>query len=118
MKGEPSTEALVERIAALASDRKAREVVSLDLRGISSATDFFVLASGGSDVHVKAIADFVIDELRKEGVRANHVEGFQSGRWVLVDYVDVVLHVFHSATRAFYQLEELWGDAERKEHSV
>jgi ribosome-associated protein len=54
--------------------------------------------------------------LRKEGVRANHVEGFQGGRWVLVDYVDVVLHVFHSATRAFYKLEELWGDAERKEY--
>ena len=116
MKGEPSPETLADRIAALASDRKARDVVSLDLRGISSATDFFVLASGGSDVHVKAIADFVIDELRKEGVRANHVEGFQSGRWVLVDYVDVVLHVFHSSTRAFYQLEELWGDAERKEY--
>jgi ribosome-associated protein len=116
VKGEPSPETLADRIAALASDRKARDVVSLDLRGISSATDFFVLASGGSDVHVKAIADFVIDELRKEGVRANHVEGFQSGRWVLVDYVDVVLHVFHSSTRAFYQLEELWGDAERKEY--
>ena len=74
---------------------------------------FFALPHG---VGSKAIADFVIDELRKEGVRANHVEGFQSGRWVLVDYVDVVLHVFHSSTRAFYQLEELWGDAERKEY--
>ncbi len=111
-----SPEALVGRISALAIDMKARDVVSLDLRGISSATDFFVLATGGSDVHVKAIADHLINELRREGVKANHVEGFQAGRWVLVDYVDVVVHIFHSSARDFYQLEELWGDAGRKEY--
>jgi ribosome-associated protein len=101
----------VGRAAELALDRKAEEVLALDLRGISSATDFFLLATGNSDIQVKAIADRIIDELKKEGVRPNHVEGLQGGRWVLIDYVDWVVHVFHPAAREFYQLEHLWGDA-------
>jgi ribosome-associated protein len=101
----------VGRAAELALDRKAEEVLALDLRGISSATDFFLLATGNSDIQVKAIADRIIDELKKEGVRPNHVEGLQGGRWVLIDYIDWVVHVFHPAAREFYQLEHLWGDA-------
>lgn len=108
---------VVERAAQLAIDRKALDVVSLDLRGLSSATDFFLLATGTSDVHVKSIADHIIDRLRAEGVRANHVEGLQGGRWVLIDYIDVVVHVLHASARDFYQLEELWGDAERKTYA-
>lgn len=111
---EPS--ALVERAGQLALERKALDVASLDLRGISSATDYFLLATGTSDTHVKSIADHIIDELRTEGVRANHVEGLQGGRWVLIDYIDVVVHVFQASVRDFYQLEELWGDAERTEY--
>jgi ribosome-associated protein len=106
---------IVERAAELALELKAQDVVSLDLAGISSATDYFLLATGTSDVHVKAIADHVLDALREEGVRPNHVEGLQGGHWVLLDYIDVVVHVFHSTTRQFYQLEELWGDAKRRE---
>ena len=87
----------------------------LDLRGISSATDFFVLASGNSDVQVKAIADHVLEELKKQGTRAAHVEGQRGGRWVLLDYIDFVVHVFHPQARSFYQLENLWGDAPRWE---
>lgn len=102
----------VARAGALTLERKAAEVVVLDLRGISSATDFFVVASGNSDIHVRAIADYVIDELKKEGVRPGHVEGKESGRWVLIDYIDFVVHVFHPTARSFYQLETLWGDAE------
>jgi len=101
----------VGRAAELALDRKAEGVLALDLRGISSATDFFLLATGNSDIQVKAIADRIIDELKKEGVRPNHVEGIQGGRWVLIDYVDWVVHVFHPEARDFYQLELLWGDA-------
>lgn len=108
--------AIVARAAQLALERKALDVVSLDLRGISTATDYFVIATGTSDVHVKSIADHIIDRLREEGVRANHVEGLQGGRWALIDYVDVVVHVFQSSVRDFYQLEELWGDAERTEY--
>lgn len=92
-------------------ERKARDVMVLDLKGISSATDYFLVATGGSDVQIKAIADHVIDELKKEGVRPEHVEGLRSGRWVLIDYIDWVVHVFHPTARDFYQLETLWGDA-------
>lgn len=103
----------VRRAAELAGEIKARDVVGLDLRGISSATDFFLIATGRSDVQVRAIAEHVVEELKKEGVRPLHVEGLQGGRWVLVDYIDFVVHVFHPQARDFYQLENLWGDASR-----
>ena len=101
----------VARAAELIVDRKALDVAILDLRGIASATDFFIIASGRSDTHVSAIADNMIDELKKDGVRPVGVEGLRTGRWVLVDYVDFVVHVFHPSAREFYQLERLWGDA-------
>jgi ribosome-associated protein len=96
-------------------ERKAAEVVALDLAGISTATDWFVVASGTSDVHVRAIADHVDDELRRSGIRPDHIEGREGGRWILLDYIDFVVHVFHPASREFYQLENLWGDAPRHE---
>jgi ribosome-associated protein len=101
----------VGRAAELALDRKALDVTLLDLRHLSTATDFFLIATGRSDTHVSAIADHIIDELKKEGVRPVGIEGMRGGRWVLVDYVDFVVHVFHPAAREFYQLERLWGDA-------
>ncbi len=105
----------VRRAAELALERKAHDVVSLDLRGISTATDYFVIAGGTSDVQVKAIAEHVLDELKKESVRPEHLEGLRGGRWVLLDYVDFVVHVLHPQARDFYQLENLWGDAPRWE---
>ena len=103
----------VQRAAGLALELKAHDVTVLDLRGISTATDHFLIASGTSDVQVKAIADHITNELKKEGVRPAHVEGLQTGRWVLLDYIDLVVHVFHPQAREFYQLENLWGDAPR-----
>ena len=103
----------VRRAVALTLERKAFDVAVLDLTGISTATDYFVIASGNSDVQVKAIADHVVDDLKKDGVRPQHVEGMSGGRWVLIDYIDFVVHVFHPQARAFYQLENLWGDAPR-----
>ncbi len=96
------------------SDRKAVDGVVLELRAISDATDQFVIVSGTSDTHVRAIAEHVLETLRAEGVRAHHVEGLTAGRWVLLDFVDFVVHVFHPALREFYQLERLWGDAPRR----
>lgn len=104
----------LERAAALALERKADDVVGLDLQGISTATDYFLLATGKSDIQVRAIAEHVIDELKKESLRPSHVEGLQEGRWILVDYFDFVVHVFHPSVREFYQLEALWGDAPRR----
>jgi len=101
----------VHRAAELALERKAADVVALDLRGISTATDFFLIGCGSSDIHVRSIADHVIDEMKKEGVRPGHVEGKEGGRWVLIDYIDFIVHVFHPSARDFYQLETLWGDA-------
>lgn len=101
----------VVRAAEMLFDRKAVDVTLLDLRKVSSATDFFLIATGSSDTHVSAIGDHLVDELKKEGIRPSGVEGMRGGRWVLVDYVDFVVHVFHPAAREFYQLERLWGDA-------
>ncbi len=86
----------------------------LDLRHLSDAADHFVVVSGTSDTHVRAIAEHVIEALRDHGVRVHHVEGLTQGRWVLLDFVDFVVHVFHPTLRSFYQLEGLWGDAPRR----
>jgi ribosome-associated protein len=107
----PSLPREVERAVELLFDRKAQDVVALDLRKLSTATDFFLIATGTSDTHVASIADHVVTELKIEGVRPLNVEGERGGRWVLVDYFDFVVHVFHPAAREFYQLERLWGDA-------
>jgi ribosome-associated protein len=102
---------VLERATVLASDRKAVDMIVMDLRGISNATDYFLIASGTSDMHARSVAEHIIDELKKEGQRPSHVEGLRAGRWVLIDYIDFVVHVFHPAAREFYQLERLWGDA-------
>jgi ribosome-associated protein len=107
-----SSLAQARKAAALCLDLKANDVVLLDLHRVSDATDYFLIASGTSDTHVRAVAGHVMDELRKLGIKPHHVEGLASGRWVLVDYVDFVVHVFHPAMRQFYQLERLWGDAD------
>lgn len=83
----------------------------LDLRGLSDATDFFLLASGSSDTHVRALAEYVVETLGNEDRPAHHVEGMKAGRWALLDYVDFVVHVFHPSLREFYNLERLWVDA-------
>lgn len=104
--------AQAQRAAALALDTKANDVVLLGLKDVTDLTDFFVIASGTSDTHVRSIAEHVQQELKREGVTVAHVEGLTQGRWVLLDYVDFVVHVFHPTLRDFYQLERLWSDAE------
>lgn len=99
------------RAIELAIDRKGVEILLLDLRGLSNSTDYFLLVNGTSDTHVRSIADHIIDELRKEGSKADHIEGLRTGRWVLIDFIDFVIHVFHPTAREFYRLDQLWGDA-------
>lgn len=110
-QGAEEFPAVVLQAAESALERKAQGVVALDLRGISTATDFFLMATGSSDTQVKAIAEHVLETLAKEGVRPLHVEGMDRARWVLMDFVDFVVHVLHPSARDFYQLELLWGDA-------
>jgi len=103
----------VQKAAAILIDRKANDVVLLSLKGVSDMTDYFLIASGTSDTHVRALGNAVLADMKKEiGQVANHSEGLQQGRWVLLDYVDFVVHVFHPTLRNFYQIERLWADAQ------
>ena len=101
----------VRAVVEAIDDRKGNQVLVLDLRGLCDATDFFVIASGTSTTHVRGLADNVLQMMDKSGQSAHHVEGLTTGHWVLLDFVDVVVHLFHPETRAFYQLERLWQDA-------
>ncbi len=105
-------EALSAAIVALAADKKALDLVELDVRGIISYTDYFVIATGNTDRQAKAIHDGILEGLKKEhGLLPRRVEGLPAARWVLMDYLDVVVHIFVPETRAFYRLEQLWGEA-------
>lgn len=106
----------VHELAAAAAneavERKGSDVVLLDLRGLTSATDWFVIASGESDVQVRSIAERIEERLAEDlDARPWHVEGLKQTHWVLLDYVDFVVHVFHHEARSFYDLERLWADA-------
>lgn len=110
--GDASVRELATLAAREAADRKGSDVALLDLRGLTSATDFFVVASGESDVQVKSIADRIESRLKAEkDARPWHVEGLSNAYWVLLDYVDFVVHVFHRDARDYYDLERLWADA-------
>ena len=111
-KGKALTpKTLAKKIAQLALTKKAHNVTILDLRKLTDMTDFFVVCSADSDVQVKAISDAIIEGTETIGVSAWHREGITQRQWVLLDYVDVVAHVFHREARRFYGLEKLWGDA-------
>jgi ribosome-associated protein len=104
---------LAQRAAAILIDRKANDVVLLSLKGVSDMTDYFLIASGTSDTHVRSLGNSVMEDMKKQvGQTAHHVEGLQQGRWVLLDNVDFVVHVFHPTLRNFYQNESLWADAQ------
>ncbi len=110
-----TTEQLTDLIAEYALDKKAQDVVALDLRGVSGFTDVFVIASGTSDRQAKAIHDGIHIGLKNEhGLLPRRVEGVTESRWILMDYLDVIVHVFAPETREFYRLETLWGDVPRK----
>jgi ribosome-associated protein len=105
---------LAEHIADAALEKKAGDVVILDLRKLETLTDFFVICTGEVDQHVRAIAEHIEQEMRKYGEKVLHREGTGGLNWVLLDYVNVVVHVFRPSFREFYRLEDLWGDAEAR----
>lgn len=104
---------LAKTVAQAALDIKADDLVVLDLRRISSFTDFFVIASGRSDRQVQAISDHIKEEVEKKRALLLGVEGYLQGHWILMDYGSVVAHIFYEETRPFYSLEKLWGEAPR-----
>jgi ribosome-associated protein len=103
---------LATKIAELMFNKKGFDVKILGISQLTTMTDYFVVCSADSDTQVKAIADEVDKSLRDEGIKCWHTEGYKSLSWVLLDYVDVVVHVFKKEAREFYNLEKLWGDAE------
>ncbi len=112
---KPSPLDLARIAGRLALSKKGFDVRVLNLKGLSSVCDYFVIVSGEADIHVKAIAESTVEGLAGVGERPYHVEGMEEGNWVLLDYVDVVIHVFRERTRQFYALEKLWGDAPMEE---
>jgi ribosome-associated protein len=103
--------ALARTAGKLALSKKGFDVRILKLKNISSVCDYFVICSGSVNVHVKAIADAIERGLREKGIRPSHREGTDESTWILLDYFDVVVHVFSEKGRQFYALEKLWGDA-------
>lgn len=100
------------KICRAASDKKAEDIITMDMRGLMFSTDYFVICSAATATQVRAIADNIEDELGKEEIFFSHREGYHEGEWVLLDYGDVVVHIFKTENRDFYALEKLWGDAE------
>ena len=104
---------MIRRIVEILQSKQAADIMLMDLRSSTDTTDFFILCSGTSDLHVKTLADELTHTLKEEGHPHWHIEGYRTRRWILVDYVDVVVHIFRPEAREFYALERLWGDAER-----
>jgi ribosome-associated protein len=104
---------LAQVCARAALDTKAEDLVILDVRGLTSFTEYFVIMTGKSTRHVQALADAVEKQLRSKRVRSSKAEGLQEGKWVLLDFDDVVAHIFYHEQRAFYDLEGLWSEAKR-----
>lgn len=102
---------LAELVAAAASDKKARDIVILDMDGVSLVADHFVICSANSTTQAQAIADNIEERLEKEGIPLLRKEGYREARWILMDYSDCVVHVFVEEDRRYYSLERLWGDA-------
>ena len=108
----------IRRAINAMAEKKAIDLTALDLRGISTFTDFFVIATGANRRQVQAISDEVVEQLKRNGSPAARVEGYQNAEWVLIDYGDFVVHVFDDKARRFYDLERLWREARRRDLSA
>lgn len=118
IQNEKNTENLISVIIEGLQDKKGKDIVIMDLRHLSSAiTDYFVLCTGDSDTHIKALCDSVEDKVREElQEKPWHIEGKEFKKWILLDYISVIVHIFYHEQRKFYALEELWGDAHFTHH--
>lgn len=107
-----NTSSIAYYIGTAAADKKAHDIKILNIGEVSPLTDYFVICSGNSSVQVQAIADQIEDKMTEKGYEPSHKEGYASARWVLLDYGDVIVHVFHNEDREFYNLERLWADVQ------
>jgi ribosome-associated protein len=108
MNNEP--ESLLNTIGQTLFDKKGFNILALDVRGISTLTDFFVIAEGNVDKHVIALAKEIVKKLKEKEISPSHVEGLEQGDWIVVDYMEIVVHIFKPGLREKYRLEELWHD--------
>lgn len=95
----------------LARDKKAKDICILDLRKLSPVTDYFVICTAEADVHVRALADYITEQLKEKGIAVWHMEGRGKTGWVVIDFINVIVHIFLASVREYYSLERLWGDA-------
>ena len=102
----------VEKIVEVLDSKKARDIVALNISSLTTITDYFIIATGGSSSQVQALSDHVEEELLKEGIHAKNREGYDSADWILLGYDEVIVHIFKGETREFYNLEQIWKDAE------
>ena len=109
-----SSARLAYQVSRLALAKKATAIRLLDLRQLTDLTDYFVICTAAANLHGRAIADTLVEEMEKKKIKPLHKEGYQKGNWILLDFVDVVVHIFMKETREFYNLEGLWGDAPGK----
>lgn len=115
IKDKEEARKLCEIAAKIASDRRCSDIVAMDLTGISPATDYFVIATGTSNRQIRTVAEEITQEAKKEGFQLFGKAGVEEGRWILLDFVNVVVHLFDSEYREYYDLEMLWGDAKKLE---
>jgi ribosome-associated protein len=106
-----ATLATARKVAGFAYDKKAVDLLVMDLRKVTDMTSFFIVCTGESGPQVKAVADNVLEKARKAGMEIYNVEGYEALRWILIDMIDIVVHIFQPEVRRYYQLERLWGDA-------
>jgi len=112
-KPKQSARAFALAAASVAADLHCRDITVLDLKGKSPATDYFVIATGTSNRQMRTVADEICDEARKRGLMRFGRAGYDQARWILLDFIDIVVHIFDAEYRDYYDLELLWGDAER-----
>jgi ribosome-associated protein len=108
MKNEP--ESLLNTIGQTLFDKKGFNILALDVKGISTLTDYFVIAEGNVDRHVIALAKEIVKKLKEQEIYPSHIEGLEQGDWIVVDYMEIVVHIFKPGFREKYRLEELWND--------
>lgn len=110
LKTDKSADKLKKAIVKILESKKAKNISVIDIRELSVLADYFIICSGTSTIHIRAMADEITEKLKKKDFYSIHKEGYESSRWILLDYTDVVVHIFHEEEREFYSLDRLWSD--------
>jgi len=103
--------AKLDEIIKILDDKKGKDIQKLKIEGLSIITDYFVVCTGGSTTHIRALADELVEKMKEESCEVYHVEGYDTARWILLDFGEVIVHIFHEEDRQFYNLERLWADS-------